>query len=67
MTLALSFVFTHNGDENFSIVLQALPFDGKIVCREIDEIDRSEGHSGEERQRGVSHGNRVRNRPSRPR
>jgi hypothetical protein len=30
-------VFEHKDGKGFNIVLQALPLDGKIVCREIAE------------------------------
>jgi hypothetical protein len=33
--LNIGLVFPHKDDKGFNIVLQALPLDGKIVCREI--------------------------------
>ena len=63
--LNIGLVFTHKGGEGFSILLQALPLDGKIVCRAIDESDRGESRSGDDRQRDESNGDHVRNRPSR--
>ena len=37
--LNLGLVFPHKDGSGFNIVLQALPLDGKIVCREITEDD----------------------------
>lgn len=41
--LNLGLVFPHKDGSGFNIILQAFPLDGKIVCREITEDDRSEG------------------------
>ena len=35
--LNLGLVFEHKDGKGFNIVLQALPLDGKIVCREITD------------------------------
>jgi hypothetical protein len=35
--LNLGLVFSHKDGSGFNIMLQALPLDGKIVCREIAE------------------------------
>jgi hypothetical protein len=40
--LNLGLAFPHKDGKGFNIVLQALPLDGKIVCREITEEDQSE-------------------------
>ena len=40
--LNLGLVFPHKDGNGFNIVLQALPLDGKIVCREIAEEDQAE-------------------------
>ena len=40
--LNLGLVFPHKDGNGFNIVLQALPLDGKIVCREITNEDNSE-------------------------
>lgn len=40
--LNLGLVFPHRDGKGFNIVLQALPLDGKIVCREITEEDHGE-------------------------
>jgi len=41
--LNLGLVFSHKDGSGFNIILQALPLDGKIVCREISEADEGEG------------------------
>ena len=40
--LNIGLAFPHKDGSGFNIVLQALPLDGKIVCREITEDDQSE-------------------------
>ena len=40
--LNLGLVFPHKDGSGFNIILQALPLDGKIVCREIAEDDAAE-------------------------
>ena len=35
--LNLGIVFPHKDGKGFNIVMQALPMDGKIVCREVAE------------------------------
>ena len=40
--LNLGLVFPHKDGSGFNIILQALPLDGKIVCREIVEDDATE-------------------------
>lgn len=57
-------VFPHKDGGGFSVVLQALPLDGKVVCREIDDNDRDDSRSND-RQRNDA--DQVRNRPSRHR
>jgi hypothetical protein len=37
--LNLGLMFEHKDGKGFNIMLQALPLDGKIVCREIAEDD----------------------------
>ncbi len=39
--LNLGLVFPHKDGGGFNIMLQALPLDGKIVCREIAEDDKT--------------------------
>src|SRR5438067_5699506 len=38
--LNLGLVFEHKDGKGFNLMLQALPLDGKIVCREITEADQ---------------------------
>ena len=40
--LNIDLAFLHKDGSGFNIVLQALPLDGKIVCREITEDDGAE-------------------------
>ncbi|WP_292533628.1 hypothetical protein [Methylocystis sp.] len=40
--LNVGLVFPHKDGGGFNIMLQALPLDGKIVCREITDDDRDE-------------------------
>ena len=40
--LNLGLVFPHKDGNGFNIILQALPLDGKIVCREIAEDGEAE-------------------------
>ena len=40
--LNLGLVFPHKDGGGFNIMLQALPLDGKIVCREIGDDDHSD-------------------------
>jgi hypothetical protein len=40
--LNLGLVFEHKDGKGFKIVLQALPLDGKIVCREITDDEAKE-------------------------
>jgi hypothetical protein len=40
--LNIGLAFPHKDGSGFNIVLQALPLDGKIVCREITEEDQTD-------------------------
>lgn len=40
--LNIGLVFPHKDDNGFNIMLQALPLDGKIVCREIGDGDEAQ-------------------------
>jgi hypothetical protein len=40
--LNVGLVFPHKDGGGFNIMLQALPLDGKVVCREITDEDRDE-------------------------
>lgn len=53
--LNIGLAFPHKDGSGFNIVLQALPLDGKIVCREVTDDDAAEtsGSSrGRQDQRG---------------
>ena len=53
--LNIGLVFPHKDEGGFNIMLQAFPFDGKIVCREIKEDDEEESQpSGRGKQGNVS-------------
>ena len=60
--LNLGLVFPHKDGSGFNIILQALPLDGKIVCREIAEDDAAEpaaqARSHQEAPRGGQGGRR---------
>jgi hypothetical protein len=43
--LNLGLVFPHKDGSGFNIMLQAIPLDGKIVCREVSEDDAAEDNS----------------------
>ena len=61
--LNIGLAFPHKDGNGFNIVLQALPLDGKIVCREITE--RGEGEESAQsrgRQEGARNGQRGRRR-----
>ena len=40
--LNLGLAFPHKDGKGFNIILQALPIDGKIVCREVSDDDHAE-------------------------
>jgi len=57
--LNLGLVFPHKDGSGFNIVLQAIPLDGKIVCREVTDSDTEQSPpqqpgSGRDRQAGLS-------------
>jgi hypothetical protein len=63
--LNLGLVFDHKDGKGFNIMLQALPLDGKIVCRAVDDDDagggsqepaRGGGDRGEARSRRTGSG-----------
>ena len=54
--LNLGLAFPHKDGKGFNIVLQALPLDGKIVCREIGEDDKAEPPRREQPERRPSGG-----------
>ncbi|MBY0530526.1 MAG: hypothetical protein K2P86_01005 [Xanthobacteraceae bacterium] len=49
--LNLGLVFPHKDGTGFNIMLQALPLDGKIVCREIADDQTEEAQASESRPR----------------
>ena len=60
--LSLGLVFPHKDGNGFNIVLQALPLDGKIVCREITNEEGDDGSQSRSRQEGARNGQRGRRR-----
>ena len=60
--LNIGLAFPHKDGNGFNIVLQALPLDGKIVCREVTEEDAGEAsqpaRSRQEAPRGGQGGRR---------
>jgi hypothetical protein len=50
--LNIGLVFPHKDGNGFNVVLQALPLDGKIVCREITNEESEEGSQARSRQEG---------------
>jgi len=68
--LNLGLVFPHKDGGGFNVILQAIPLDGKIVCREIADDEASQERPAPRRsepQRRESDGDQVRSRPSRQR
>jgi hypothetical protein len=49
MRLNLGLAFPHKDGKGFNIMLQALPLDGKIVCREVTDEDEKGRTSRDER------------------
>ena len=60
--LNIGLAFPHKDGNGFNIVLQALPLDGKIVCREITNDEGEEGAQSRGRQEGVRNGQKGRRR-----
>ncbi len=60
--LNLGLVFPHKDGNGFNLILQALPLDGKIVCREITEEAAEEGSPAPSRQEGSRGGQGARRR-----
>ena len=59
--LKISLAFPHKDGKGFNVVLQALPLEGKIVCREI--TNEEEGNeSTQPRGQGARNGQRGRRR-----
>lgn len=40
--LNIGLVFPHKDGSGFNLILQALPLDGKIVCRQVGEEDKND-------------------------
>jgi len=58
--LNLGLVFAHKDGKGFNIVLQALPLDGKIVCREVaDDEDPAGGREPAKPERNDSRTRRT--------
>ena len=58
--LNLGLVFPHKDGKGFNIVLQALPLDGKIVCREVgDDEDAASGREPVKAERNDSRTRRT--------
>ena len=60
--LNLGLVFPHKDGNGFNLILQALPLDGKIVCREVTEEAPEEGSPAPSRQEGPRGGQGPRRR-----
>jgi hypothetical protein len=60
--LNIGLAFPHKDGNGFNIVLQALPLDGKIVCREITNDEGEEGAQSRGRQEGARNGQKGRRR-----
>jgi hypothetical protein len=61
--LNIGLAFPHKDGKGFNVVLQALPLDGKIVCREItNEEEGQENSQSRPRQDAARNGQRGRRR-----
>ena len=60
--LNIGLAFPHKDGNGFNIVLQALPLDGKIVCREITNDEGEESAQSRGRQEGARNGQKGRRR-----
>ena len=60
--LNIGLAFPHKDRKGFNVVLQALPLDGKIVCREITNEEGEENSQSRSRQEGTRNGQRGRRR-----
>lgn len=66
--LNLGLVFPHKDGGGFNIILQALPLDGKIVCRRFEDDEPAEDRAPRrDSQRREGDADQVRSRPSRQR
>jgi hypothetical protein len=62
--LNVGVVFPHKDNSGFNIMLQALPLDGKIVCREIAEDEAVDETDHSASQPARRHAKRKNGRPS---
>ena len=60
--LNIGLAFPHKDGKGFNVVLQALPLDGKIVCREITNEEGEENGQSRPRSEGTRNGHRGRRR-----
>jgi hypothetical protein len=60
--LNLGLAFPHKDGGGFNIILQALPLDGKIVCREITDDDGEQSAAAETRREQPRGGQGTRRR-----
>src|SRR4051812_45644368 len=60
--LNIGLTFPHKDGKGFNIVLQALPLDGKIVCREITNEEGEDASQSRNRQEGARNGQKGRRR-----
>ena len=61
--LNIGLAFPHKDGKGFNVVLQALPLDGKIVCREItNEEEGGESAPARARPEGARNGQKGRRR-----
>jgi hypothetical protein len=56
--LNLGLVFPHKDGSGFNIMLQALPLDGKIVCREVSADDVTDDNAQPQRDQPERQSNR---------
>jgi hypothetical protein len=57
--LNIGLAFPHKDGKGLNIVLQALPLDGKIVCREVTEEDKDQTEAAPQQQRVRQEGSRA--------
>ena len=54
--LNVGLAFPHKDGRGFNIVLQALPLDGKIVCREVTDDDQGDAPPAQQRSKPAGGG-----------
>ena len=60
--LNIGLAFSHKDGKGFNVVLQALPLDGKVVCREISNEEGEDASQPRARQEGTRNGQKGRRR-----